>query len=360
MEWAPTGVTPLGGAVAAAGSVDGVCADGFDLPGRTAAGGPRRRRWKVLRRRVSLVAFRRSRPADRFTPAGAARSAQCVRPGPIPGAGAHFVPARALCVPSAEPRPVCPAPFAVARIGTLRVARVQTESAPTMSGEPEPVANLAADAPKAPSKAKADFTTAILEKKARGVGLWVADAPVAGCPGAWRGAPDAWCLGSRCRPSWPCATESAQPPGGGRGDERGQQRGGPAPQEDGGAAAVPRRHGAHQGQEAEGHGVHRAGGRHLRRGQDPHEQGCAQEPAHPPGRRGQPAPGAWGRGARQGRWQSAWQGAVRPGCPRLAPAPPTRRCAWADPRCLLHARSARTSSTARRSTSCRSATAWRV
>ena len=70
------------------------------------------------------------------------------------------------------------------------------------------------------------------------------------------------------------------------------------------------------------------------------------------------ARGGGGRGRAGGR--APGQGAVRPGCPRLAPAPPTRRCAWADPRCLLHARSARTSSTARRSTSCRSATAWRV
>ena len=44
-------------------------------------------------------------------------------------------------------------------------------------------------------------------------------------------------------------------------------------EEDGGAAAVPRRYGADQGQEAEGDGLHRARGRDLRRDQDPAQQG---------------------------------------------------------------------------------------
>ncbi len=153
------------------------------------------------------------------------------------------------------------------------------------------------------------------------------------------------------------AQEGAQPPGRRGRRQRRQLGGGAALQDHGEAAALPRRHGAAQGartkglftlepcrrrrsrepcargcaaavlaeqpplslvagraregscprvvlawspsagQEAQGHGVHRADGRHGRGVQDPHEQGRAQEPARAPGRCRLDPPGASSTGA---------------------------------------------------------------
>ncbi len=49
---------------------------------------------------------------------------------------------------------------------------------------------------------------------------------------------------------------------------------------DGGAAAFPGRHGPDQGKEEQGHGLHRAGGRHRGRLEHPHEQGRLRRGGH--------------------------------------------------------------------------------
>ena len=106
------------------------------------------------------------------------------------------------------------------------------------------------------------------------------------------------------------------------------------------AAALPRRHRPHQGQEAQGHRAHRPRGRVLRGGQDPHEQGRPQEPPRPPRRRRLRAPGEIGaraphprnplsqRGETSSRPPASprtrWIGSIFPGArpPPFLPFPP--------------------------------------